>query len=384
MYTRYLKHPQRPFFLFGPRGTGKSTWCRSKFPNAYRFDLLLPSEALQFQKSPGNFAKEVLALPKNQWVVVDEIQKVPAILDEVHSLIENNGYSKFVLTGSSARKLRKGAVNLLAGRAVRRNLYPLTSYETNFSFYEEQSLNYGMLPAVVNSSSDADRKDFLKAYVETYLHEEIKAEALVKDIGSFARFIEIAALAAGQTTNVSGLSRDAGINRETVRGYFEILEDTLVGSWLEAYRPRAKVKEVALPKFYWFDAGVLHASISGFKQPLPSDTRGVLLEHWIYHELRAWMHYRGVKGSLGYWATPSESEIDFLWWYGNEFVGIETKSADKFSSDFLKGINSFSENKNFKQSFVVYLGKKELKVGSTWVLPVKRFLKKLYEGEVIG
>lgn len=384
MYTRDLKPYSQAFFLFGPRGTGKSTWVKQVFPEAHRVDLLLNSEALRFQKSPSHLSAEVKALSKKQWVVIDEIQKVPALLDEVHSLIENEGYTRFILTGSSARKLKHGSANLLAGRALVKHLFPLTAHETSYSIPTEQVLNFGLLPKSLNCSNDRDREAFLNAYVETYLQEEIKAEALAKDIGSFARFIEVASLAAGQTTNVSGIARDSGINRETVRGYFEILEDTLLGDWLPAYRPRAKVKEKALPKFYWFDPGVLQAAYSGFKQPLPPDFRGVLLEHWIFHELKAYLHYNEVKGSLGYWGTPTDSEIDFFWWYGDRFVAIEVKAAREFHSDFLKGIKSFSEEKPLKKAFVVYLGNKELKVGNTWILPVHHFLKELSSGSVLG
>ncbi|MBI1859653.1 MAG: ATP-binding protein [Deltaproteobacteria bacterium] len=384
MYTRMLRPASKAFFLFGPRGTGKSTWSKQAFPGASRFDLLRASESLRFQKAPSEFSAEVRAFPKDRWVIVDEIQKVPALLDEIHSLMENDGYNHFVLTGSSARKLRRGAANLLAGRATQKSLFPLNSFETNFSLPPEQVLNFGLLPESVNAQSDEAREDYLNAYVETYLQEEIKAEALVKDVGSFARFVQVGALVAAQTTNVSGVARDAGVGRETVRGYFEVLEDTLLGSWLPAYRPRAKIKEIGLPKFYWFDAGVLRAAFDGFRQPLPSDYRGVLLEHWINHEMLSYMHYGRVKGSLGYWSTPSESKIDFLWWYGEAFVAIEVKAGKEFRSEFLKGITSFSQGKKLKRSFVVYLGSKEMKVGQTWIFPVQKFLKELYAGGVFG
>ncbi len=164
----------------------------------------------------------------------------------------------------------------------------------------------------------------------TYLTEEIRAEGLVRDLGGFSRFLEVAALAAGQTTNVSSLARDAGVARQTLRGYFDVLVDTLIGDWLPAYRPRAKVKEIALPKFYWFDAGVLHAAAGGFDQPLPADWNGVLLEHLVFHEIRSYLHYNNVKGSLGYWRTPSGSEVDFVWWYGAKMAAIEVKSSRSF------------------------------------------------------
>jgi len=189
---------------------------------------------------------------------------------------------------------------------------------------------------------------------------------------------------AGQTINVTGLAREAGISRDTVRSYFSIFEDTLLGNWLPAYRPRAKVREVAHPKFYWFDAGVLNAVAGAFEQPMPAEWKGVLLEHWIHHELRSYMHYQKVKGNLSYWKTHHGTEIDFLWNYGEEFVAIEVKHAKRFRKEYLKGIDSFSENKGLSSSWLVYLGEQELKVKQTRILPVIEFLKKLHYGEIIG
>lgn len=382
MYTRELDAPKQSFFLFGPRATGKSTWLKQQFPKGYRIDLLPSDQTLQYIKNPSFLRNEVLALSKNQWIIIDEVQKVPQLLDEVHFLMENHGYKKFALSGSSARKIKRGAANLLAGRAILKHMYPLTAKETNFSVPVQQVLHYGLLPLSVTASDDLSKEEYLKSYVKTYLNEEIKNEGLVRNIGSFARFLEIASLAAGQKTNISNLARDSEISRDTIRGYFSIFEDTLIGSWLSAYRPRAKIKEVASPKFYWFDPGVLHAAAGGFEQPLFSEWKGVLLEHWIYHEIKSYMHYAHKRGSLGYWSTPSGSEIDFLWWYGKEYVAIEVKSSDKFRKEFSNGISSFSQTKKLRSSWVIYLGTKELKIENTHVLPVYSFLKKLHSGEI--
>jgi uncharacterized protein len=299
MFPRSLQAPRSAFFLFGPRGTGKSTWIRSRFDDALVVNLLANDVMLRYERHPEEIRGEVLAQPRNRWIVLDEVQRVPRLLDEVHFLMEEKGYRKFALTGSSARKLKRGAANLLAGRAVIRSLFPLSTAETSFSVPLDQTLQYGAMPLSVNAPDDESREEFLRAFVTTYLSEEIKAEALVRDLGSFSRFLEIAALAAGQTTNVSGIARDAGVSRETARGYFEVLVDTLIGHWLPAWRPRTKVKEVALPKFYWFDPGVLHAAAGGFDQPLPADWQGTLLEHLVLHEMRCRIQYAGVKGSLG-------------------------------------------------------------------------------------
>ena len=383
MFPRSLPVPGSSFFLFGPRGTGKSTWIKSHFADAFVVNLLAAEAMLRYERDPSRFRAEVLAHPRSRWIVIDEVQRAPRLLDEVHLLMEDEGYQRFALTGSSARKLRKGAANLLAGRAVVRNLFPLTSAELGFSVPVAQLLRFGAMPLSVNALHDESREEFLRAFVTTYLSEEIKAEALVRDLGSFSRFLEVAALAAGQRTNVSALARDAGVSRETVRGYFEVLIDTLIANWLPAWRPRAKVREVALPKLYWFDPGVLHAAAGGFDQPLPSDWNGVLLEHLVLHEIKSHLHYAHVKGSLGYWATPSGSEVDFVWWRGRDVVAIEVKHAREFRREFKQGIDALLAGTP-ATSYIVYRGERELLVDGTRVLPLETFLRRLHAGEIIG
>jgi len=381
MFARALEAPRGSFFLLGPRGTGKSTWIRQKLPDAHVVDLLPPETMLRFERSPSLFRAEVLAQPQSRWLVVDEVQRVPKLLDEVHFLMEQKGYKKFALTGSSARKLKRGAANLLAGRAVLRNLLPLSTAELGGSVASDQLQRFGSLPLSVTAEDDAAREDYLRAYVTVYLNEEIRAEALVRDLGSFSRFLEIAALAAGQTTNVSSIARDAAVSRETARGYFDVLVDTLIGDWLPAYRPRAKLKEVASPKFYWFDAGVLRAAAGGFDQPLPADVEGVLFEHLVLQELRSYLHYSGTKGSLGYWATPSGSEVDFIFWRGQRVVAIEVKHGRQYRPEYRKGIAALLEQMK-ATSYIVYRGDRELDVDGTRVLPVEVFLTRLHAGAI--
>jgi uncharacterized protein len=383
MFPRNLPTPRSSFFLFGARGTGKSTWIRSRFDDAFVVNLLASEVMLRYERDPSLFRSEVLAHPRNRWIVVDEVQRAPRLLNEVHFLMEEEGYTKFALTGSSARKLKRGGANLLAGRAIVKSLFPLTSAEMNFSVPTDRLLRFGAMPLSVNAPDDEAREEFLRAYVTTYLAEEIKAEGLVRDLGSFSRFLEVASLAAGQRTNVSGIARDAGVARDTVRGYFDVLVDTLIGNWLPAYRPRAKVKEVALPKFYWFDPGVLAAAAGGFDQPRPADWDGVLLEHLVHHELRSHIHYAGLKGSLGYWATPSGSEVDFVWWRGREIVAIEVKNARDFRRDFKKGIDAFRDGGSATR-ILVYRGTRELEVDGTRVLPFETFVRRLHAGEIIA
>lgn len=382
MFPRSLKQPRGSFFLFGPRGTGKSTWIRATFENALTINLLAGEVMLRYERDPSRLRGEVQAQPKNRWIVLDEIQRAPRLLDEVHYLMEEAGHRHFVLTGSSARKLRRGAANLLAGRAVVKNLFPLTSAEMSHSVAIEQLVRFGAMPLSVNAPDDEAREEFLRAYVSTYLTEEVKAEALVRDLGGFSRFLELTALAAGQRTNISRIARDAGLSRETVRGYFDVLVDTLIGTWLPAWRPRAKVKEIALPKFYWFDPGVLHAAAGGFDQPLPADWNGVLLEHFVFHELRSHLHYSGLRGTLGYWSTPGGSEVDFVWWYGRSIVGIEVKNGREFRREWTKGLDSFASAGPMRR-IVVYRGTRELRIDGIEVLPVETFLRRLHAGEML-
>lgn len=383
MFTRTLPAPRSSFFLFGPRGTGKSTWIRSTLPKAFVVNLLPAATSLRYERDPSLFRAEVLTQPRDRWIVVDEVQRVAKLLDEVHFLMEEEGYRKFALTGSSARKLKRGAANLLGGRAILRKLHPLTSTETEFSVPTAQSLQFGCMPLSVAAEDDEAREEFLRAYVTVYLSEEIKAESLVRNIGSFSRFLEVAALAAGQKTNISNIARDAAISRETARGYFDVLVDTLIGSWLPAYRPRAKVKELAHPKFYWFDPGVLHAAAGGFDQPLPAEWQGVLLKHLLLHELQSYLDYSGTKGSLGYWATPSGSEVDFVWWRGNKVVAIEAKHGKQYRREYRKGIDALLGTTKAK-SYVVYRGDRELEIDGTRVMPIESFLRRLHNGEIVG
>ena len=311
MYTRLLPLPERTFFLFGPRGTGKTTWLRAKLPQATWFDLVRTQELLRLMREPGLLRHAVEALPRGSWIVIDEVQKVPALLDEVHGLIADHGARyRFALSGSSARKLRRLDVNLLAGRAINRTFFPLTSAELDFRFDVDDVLQFGMLPSVRSEPKHAI--DILEAYSANYIKEEIQQEALVKNLDSFTRFLEIAALINGQVANTSGIARDAGVPRPTVQRYFEVLTDTLIGVWLPAWRPRAKVKEVAHPKFYFFDTGVVRALLQRLREPLEAAERGHMLETLVLHELRAAISIATVGGTIAYWRTPSGSEVDFI------------------------------------------------------------------------
>ncbi len=382
MYTRLLPLPDHSFFLFGPRGTGKTTWLRARLPGARWFDLLRNEELLRLLRNPSLFRQAVEASPGG-WVVVDEVQKLPRLLDEVHGLIAEHGNRyRFALSGSSARKLRRMEVNLLAGRVINRTFFPLTGAELEYRFDVDDALAFGMLPKV--RSEPAHAVDILEAYVANYLKEEIQQEALVKNLESFSRFLEVAALMNGQTVNVAGISRDAGVPRPTVQRYFDTLEGTLIGVWLPAWKPRRKVKEVAHPKFFFFDTGVVRAILGKLRDPLESAERGHLLETLVLHELRSWMSIGNTGGSLSYWGTHSGSEADFIWTRGSASLGIEVKAAKEWRSEHGRVLHELLEEKIIQKGFGVYLGREALKQGKLEILPLADFLRRLNAGNVLS
>jgi uncharacterized protein len=382
MFTRRLELPERSFFMLGPRGTGKSTWLRSTLPSALWFDLLRTSTFLELSQRPEQFRQQVEALRPVAWVVVDEVQRLPALLNEVHALIAEHGRKyRFALSGSSARKLKRLDVNLLAGRAINRQCFPLTTAELNFDVDIEDVLRFGLLPQIRSDPGYA--VDTLDAYVANYLREEVQQEALVRRLDSFARFLQVAALMNGQVSNMSSVARDAGVARPTVQGYFDTLVDTLIGVWLPAWQRRAKVKEVATPKFYLFDCGVARALAGRSRDPIDSVERGFLLETWILHELRATISYTNVGGELRYWRTPSGSEVDFVWTRARRSVAIEVKAAPVWRREFGRPLKSLLDDGIVQTGFGVYTGTAELKDGPLRVLPVKTFLRALAHGDVL-
>ncbi len=384
MFARRLTLPPRSFLLLGPRGTGKTTWLRQQLPRAAWYNLLLDRELLRLMRSPGTFRQEVEALPRGSWIVVDEVQKLPSILNEVHDALASAPRRwRFALTGSSARRLRREDVNLLGGRVVTRRMLPLTFAEAGGEPPVDDWLRFGGLPLVRGERGAAARIDLLEAYVETYLTQEIRAEALVRSLDSFARFLEVAALANAQVTSVASLARDAAVARPTVQGYFEVLEDTLLGAWLPAWRPRAKVKEASHPKFYLFDCGVARALARRLREPLDGAERGTLLETMVFHELRAQIGFGATGGELAYYRTPSGTEIDFIWSRGKLAVGIEVKASARWRPEFSRAAADLHRAGVLSKCYGVYLGDRPLQDGPVRVLPLHAFLRELASGRVL-
>jgi predicted AAA+ superfamily ATPase len=351
MLKRILNPPSQSFFLLGPRGTGKSTWLRALFPNAHVIDLLSEATYQGLLANPGLFANQLRAVPPGRWVVIDEVQRLPALLNEVHRFIEKKKL-KFVLCGSSARKLKRAGVNLLAGRALNRAMHPFVPEELDEPLDVDEALQFGLLPIVWDS---VEKSETLAAYAQLYLKEEIQAEALVRNLSGFARFLPIAALYQGQALNVSNIAREAGVARTTVAGYLDILEETLLCFRLPAYETKMRVRERKLSKWYWCDPGLVRAIKRPSGTLIPVET-GPLFEGLVAQLLRAYKDYRRIFDEMYYWAPAGSvaTEVDFLLLRNREFVAVEVKSGRTFSEKWCKGLRAIAELKGLQRRVVVY------------------------------
>ncbi len=354
---RLLDPPRQSFFLLGPRGSGKSTWVRHELAGAHRIDLLDQAVYHAYLARPGQFADELRAVRPGTTVVVDEVQRIPALLNEVHRFMEERRM-RFVLCGSSARKLKQSGTNLLAGRALRRQLHPFVPAELGKAFDLAPALTYGTLPVIWRAPS---RWEALVAYVQLYLREEIQAEALVRNLPGFVRFLPIAALFHGQVLSVASLARDAEVSRTTVAGYLEILEDTLLAFRLPAYEGRLRVRERRHPKLYWVDAGLVRA-IRRQREPLAPEEEGSLFEGWVANLLRIHDDYGDLFDEWYYWAPgeAAHTEVDFLLRRGRDWLAIETKSATRAEADQLRGLRAIAGLAGLRRRILVYRGARRL------------------------
>ncbi|MBI5490453.1 MAG: ATP-binding protein [Deltaproteobacteria bacterium] len=353
MYARCLVPPETSFFLFGMRGTGKTTWARKHFSDARWIDLLREDVYQSYLADARLFRRELEGSKPASWVVIDEIQRLPWLLNEVHGLIEERGL-KFLLLGSSARKLRRAGVNLLGGRALRRTMSPLLPSELGEDFDLGEVLRHGSLPLVWSAPS---RREQLEAYVQLYIKEEIQAEAVVRNLPGFARFLPVAALFHGQVLNADGLARDAGVARTTVQGYLEVLEDTLLAFRLRAFEGRLRVKERRHPKLYWLDSGVVRAAKKQFHPPSPEE-RGSLLEGLV---AQLFVARQALDPSffddIFYWAAgPGSVEVDFLLRRGGEYVAIEVKARERLDQDSFAGLIAIGSLPGIGRRILVHLG----------------------------
>ncbi len=375
MYTRKFKYPKsQSFFLLGPRGTGKSTWVKNEFPQALYIDLLDEATFQDYLRNPELFSLKLnLAMP-DQWVIVDEVQRIPGLLNYVHQHIENKK-TKFILTGSSARKLKKETANLLAGRALLRNFNTLTTEELGSDFDLKKSLLYGHLPMAYQTESP---KAFLKSYVGMYLREEIQQESLVRNLSLFSKFLETAAFSQGQILSLQTIGTELGIDRKTVDQYFQILEDLLIGFRIPVFQKRAKRKMTVRPKFFFFDTGVYRT----LRQQGPLDPieeiDGVSVETLVFQNIKSHIENLGLHLQIYFYRTQNKHEVDFIIYGDDGFFAFEVKRTSKIRAADLQHIEEFKKDYPNSQSYFIYLGNEKLKTNSgVEIIPVQDFLTNL-------
>ncbi len=363
-------------FLWGPRQSGKSTLLKELFPKSRVYDLLLAEEFERLNRRPSLLREELAEGVPNPPVIVDEVQKVPQLLDEVQWLIVNKGIS-FVLCGSSARKLKRSGANLLGGRAIRHELFPLVSHEIP-DFVLSRALNHGLLP---RHYLHQNPMKLVQAYVGDYLREEIAQEGLVRNLPSFGRFLEAASFSNGEIPVFKNVAQDCGVSAPTVKEYFQILEETLIGRFLPSFQKRPKRRVIESPKFYFFDLGIANFLLKRGTVTPGGEIFGKVFEHFIFQELSAHRHYSDKEYSLSYWRTTSQLEVDFI--LGDPEVAVEVKGVPEASERHLKGLRAFQEEYRVKKAILVSCDRHPRKVGSVLILPWKDFLVQLWEGKII-
>ncbi|MBW1787203.1 MAG: ATP-binding protein [Deltaproteobacteria bacterium] len=378
MYKRSLRLPDKPvnsFFLWGPRKTGKTTLLKSCYPDALRIDLLKTDELMRYTKEPSLLREDVAALPPERLVVIDEIQKAPVLLDEIHYMIQE-WQRVFGLCGSSARKVRKGRANLLGGRAIRYELLGLVSQELGDDFSIERFVNAGPLPDHYMAENP---ERVLQAYVDDYLREEILQEGLTRRLPVFSDFLRVAAIGDTEILNMSNIARETGISVSTVRDHYGILIDTLMGAFLPAFTLRPKRRTIQAPKFYFRDLGVVnHLARRGAVKP-GSELFGKAFENWLFHELSVHSRYSGLFYELSYWRLSSGIEVDFI--LGQGSAAIEAKGKHKVTSSDTRGLLSFKKDfPEVKWLIVVCLEKRIRKTeDGIYIVPYQKFVQLLWE-----
>lgn len=374
---QFANSEKQSFFLWGARQTGKSTLLKSKYPKSIYLDLLLSNEYLRHLNQPS-LLRERLALQEPTGpVIIDEIQKLPILLDEVHWMIENKGY-QFILSGSSPRKLLRSGANLLGGRALRYELYPL-SYSEIPNFDLTRALNQGLMPKHYLSNN---YHQLIQAYIGSYLEDEIIAETKIRDVQVFYKFLEKAAFSNGELINYTNIASECSVSNNTVKEYFNILSQTLLGQFIEPFQKKPKRRSVSTPKFYYFDMGIANALLKR-KNILPgSPEYGMSMEHFIYHELKTYSEYSGKRFPIYFWRTSSQLEVDFL--LGDHQVAIEVKSTDNILPKHTKGLKALEDEYTLSKKIIVSLDPyPRLLDKNIMALPWRVFLDKLWQGEII-
>jgi predicted AAA+ superfamily ATPase len=379
MYKRLQKFHglgKETCFLWGPRQSGKSTLLKTTFPHSPYYDLLLSDEFERLNRRPALLREELLAQPPAVPVIIDEVQKIPSLLDEIQWLIVNKNI-QFILCGSSARKLKRGSGNLLGGRALRYEMFPLVSHEVP-GFNLLRALNNGLIPRHYQANQP---EPLLRSYIGDYLKEEIAAEALTRNIPAFAKFLESAAFSNGEVVNFNNIAQECGVSGPTVKEYFQILVDTLLARFVPSFQKKPKRRVIQSPKFYLFNVGLANALLKRGDIVQGSETFGRAFEQFIFQEIVAHSHYSGLEYPISYWRTTSGFEVDFI--LGNGEVAIEVKGTTEVQPHHLRSLHAFREEYKPKKTIVVSLDTKPRNVGGINILPWETFLKDLWSGSVI-
>jgi predicted AAA+ superfamily ATPase len=371
---RFFNAPKTSFFLFGPRGTGKSTFVHQHFGNAIYTDLLDPERVRFFSAMPERLKEMIDGQPQSGFIVIDEVQRVPELLPVVHSLIEEKKGWRFVLTGSSARKLKRTGIDLLGGRALLYTMHPFMAGELGRHFNFDKALLYGLLPVVVASEDPAE---VLRSYAALYLREEVQMEGLVRNIGNFSRFLEAISFSHSSILNMSNVARECEVERKVVDGYVGILEDILLAWRLPIFTKRAKRELAAHPKFYLFDTGVFRSLRPRGPLDRPEEIEGQALEGLVAQHLKAWIAYSKVRRELFFWRTRSGVEVDFIVYGPDGLWAVEVKNSRKIYPNDLRGLRSFREEYPESKALFLYRGKDRLDKGGILCLPCVEFVKEL-------
>ena len=387
-FKRFLTQPKDSFLLLGPRGTGKSTWIQESVPAALTLDLLESDRFLDLSTRPSLLRNLCEPLKAGDWVVIDEIQKVPGLLDEVHGIYQKKQL-RFAITGSSARKLKKSHANLLGGRLLDLQFFPLSSYELSDSFELDQSLNWGTLPAIALEYQASIPR--LASYLTTYLRQELLEEAVVRNLDPFRRFLDIVGLSNGQLLNKEAIGRESHVKRSTVDHYFGILEDTLLGTMIGSWSPGLKAKESRHPKFYLFDPGVARACAGLLNQPLEAEFLGFQLETLVLAQLKTYLSQTFKFFPIFHYSIAGSYDIDFIiqtkkpvMGKPGELICIEVKYGKKYRSDWSKGLRDFAtaSKDRIASRHIVYCGLDRLSDDGIEIWPIKQFVEALFSGQI--